>query len=218
MSLKAALEYLGYGPCYHMKVALTHPWQLRFFLRAKAGKKVDWRRFLKRYRSAIDWPVSDFYRELSGIYPDATVILTVRDPEEWYESMLNSIHPVMDAFPFWFPKDVKKVHHDIIWNGRFKGYFTDRTRAIDIFNQYIGEVRSAFPAERILVFDVREGWEPLCRFLGVPVPPDKEFPHKNDTRQFRRLIWWLKLANWLVPVLVVVAVGILIWFLSSSLF
>jgi hypothetical protein len=215
MSLQKALEILGFGPCYHMQIALKRPWHLRFFLRAWQGRPADWKRFFRNYVSTVDWPACSFYRELSSTFPDAKIILNVRDPEKWYQSMMGSIWAIQPAFPWWFPKIVRKIHDEIIWKGNLKNSFPDRGKAIASYLDWIDEVKSHFPSEKLLVYNVSEGWEPLCSYLNVPVP-NESFPHLNDRNSFTRLIRLLRLLNWLVPLVIfsmVIFLGLYFWFL-----
>ena len=202
MSIKAALEELGYAPCYHMKIAIYRADHLRFFLRAWRGRKVNWKRFFRRYNSVVDWPTCNFYKELMLEFPDAKILLNVRDPEAWYDSMYETIWAIQPAFPFWFPPVVKKLHDEMIWNGLFRGNFEDREKTTEAYREWIDEVRSSVPAERLLVYNVKEGWAPLCEFLGAPVPEGRPFPFINEKKNFQRVIRLLKVLNWLVPVLV----------------
>jgi hypothetical protein len=195
MSIKAALEQLGYGPCYHMKITLKRYHHMKFFVRAWRGEKVSWKRFFHRYNSVVDWPACSFYRELMTEYPDARVLLNIRDPEEWYSSMKATIYAVQPAFPWWFPRIVRIMHDEIIWNGNLKGVFEDREKAIRAYKEWIEEVKRNVPADRLLIYNVKEGWEPLCDFLGVPVPEGKAFPHINERKSFKRLILLLKILN-----------------------
>ena len=214
MSLKAALDELGYGPCYHMKTALPRFHHLHFFIKAWKGETVNWKRFFRRYNSVVDWPTCSFYKELMQEYPDAKILLNVRDPEKWYDSMYETIWAIQPAFPFWFPGIVRRIHDEIIWNGNLQGAFNDRRMTVKIYREWIDEVRKTVPAERLLVFDVKEGWKPLCDFLGVPVP-EKPFPHINERRSFRRLIRLLKVLNWLVPALIFVIFVFTVLFLTD---
>lgn len=202
MSLQKALEELGYGPCYHMQIAIKRVHHLRFFMRAWHGRKVNWKGFFRRYNSVVDWPTCAFYRELMEVYPEAKVLLNVRDPEKWYDSMYETIWAIQPAFPFWFPRIVRRLHDEIIWDGNLKGAFEDRQKAISVYKNYIEEVRKTVPANRLLVYEVSQGWEPLCAFLGVPVPEGRPFPNKNDRKSFKRLITLLRILNWLLPLLV----------------
>ena len=120
------------------------------------------------------------------VYPDAKVLLTVRDPEKWHTSVMNTIGPNNndetddpDALAH------RKMTTSVIWDGTFNGLVEDRQHAISVFNRHIDEVKQHVPAERLLVYEVSQGWEPLCAFLGVPVPADTPFPRLNDTASFR---------------------------------
>ena len=208
MSLRKALQMLGYDPCYHMQVTLTHFSHMKFWIRAKAGGAVDYRKFLGRYKATVDWPACEFYRELMQAFPEAKVLLNVRDPEDWYDSMFDTIWAIQPAFPWWFPRAVRKMHDDIIWNSRFNGEFTDRAKTIDVYKAHLEEVRRTVPPGRLLEFNVQEGWEPLCDFLGKPVPENVPFPNLNDRLFFRRVLLALRILEWLAPALVLAG---LIW-------
>ena len=214
MSTRAALLELGFRPCYHMKVAWVHFWHLWFWVRAKEGKPVDFARFFKHYQAVIDWPASEFYRDVLKAFPGAKVILNVRDPEQWYDSLYETIWAIQPRFPWWFPGVARRLHDIIIWEGRFKGKFTDRQQAIRYYLEHIEEVKVTVPAERLLIFDVKEGWEPLCRFLDVPVPKDKPFPRLNDRRYFKRMILILRILEWLVPAMVLASIVMIFFWLG----
>src|SRR5947208_7864431 len=92
LSLKAALEELGFGPCYHMIELITHPEQVVYWEAASAGQPVDWDALFAGYQAVVDYPGCRYYRELMRHYPEAKVILTVRDPETWYESCMATIY------------------------------------------------------------------------------------------------------------------------------
>lgn len=209
MSLQEALEILGLGPCYHMKISMWRFWHLNFFLRAWHGKKVNWKRFYSNYNSVVDWPTCVFYKELMEVYPDAKILLNVRDPEKWYDSMYETIWAIQPVFPFWFPPVVRRFHKEVIWSTNFRGQFPDKEATMKIYKEYIEEVKQTVPADRLLVYDVKQGWSPLCQFLGVPIP-DRPFPNKNDRKSFQRMIATLKVLNWLVPVLVVLLISLLL--------
>ena len=202
MSLRRALHLLGYDPCYHMQVTLMHYSHMKFWVRAKAGEPVDYERLLRRYKATVDWPACEFYRDLMVAFPDAKVLLNVRDPEEWYDSMLDTIWAIQPVFPWWFPKVVRQMHDDIIWKSRFNGEFVDRAKAIDVYKAHLEEVRRTVPPERLLVFNVNEGWRPLCDFLGKPVPEKIPFPYLNDRLFFRRVMLALGILEWLAPAVV----------------
>jgi hypothetical protein len=187
---------------------------MRFFMRAWHGKRVNWKRFFRNYQSVVDWPACAFYSQLMDEYPDAKILLNVRDPEQWYDSMAETIWAIQPAFPFWFPPMVRMMHEEIIWEGSLKGVFRDRSGMVARYREYIEEVKRTVPSDRLLVYDVKQGWEPLCSFLGVPVPKGLPFPRKNDRRSFRRLIKLLKLLNWFVPAFFALALFFVIFVLS----
>ncbi len=118
-------------------------------------------------------------------------MLSVRDPERWYESCRQTIFYVRNAFPAWMRllvprmRRVRRMLDRLAWNGMFQGRFAEKAFAIEVFNRHNEQVRRVVPHDRLLVYDVREGWEPLCAFLGVPVPDGKPFPHVNDAAEFR---------------------------------
>jgi hypothetical protein len=214
MSIKAALDQMGAGPCYHMKVTLKRYHHMHFFMRAWRGQKVNWKRFFRRYNSAVDWPTCSFYRDLMNEFPEAKILLNVRDPEDWYNSMHETIWAIQPAFPWWFPRIVRTMHNEIIWGANLKGVFEDRNKTIEVYREWIEEVKKTVPAERLLVYQVKEGWKPLCDFLNVPVP-DRPFPHINERKSFISLIRWLKVLNWLVPAIVMICAILMILFLAD---
>lgn len=187
-SLKVALEQLGFGPTYHMAEVFQHLDHLPLWQAAGEGKPTDWERLLEGYQAAVDWPVSAFYRELMAAYPEAKVILTVRDAERWYESGRNTIFPGTEGgSEVGAPPEMqehKEMVRTVVWDGVFGGRVHDRDHALAVYQQHQQMVREQVPADRLLVYDVKQGWEPLCAFLGVPVPAGQEFPHLNDTASF----------------------------------
>jgi hypothetical protein len=211
LSLKKALEILGFGPCYHMQVTFFNPWHLPFWYKASIGKNVNWKKFFKRYKSTVDWPASAFYKELMNEYPDAKVILHVREPETWYESAFKTIYTMSRSFPFWFPKQLIKMQENVIWQGIFEGRFQDRELAISKFRKHVENVKKCVPEDRLLIFDVKEGWAPLCKFLDVPVPENISFPHRNEAKKYILLIKFVRLVEWLAPAMVFISV-LLIWY------
>ena len=218
-SLKAALEELGYGPSYSLSEVFAHPEHVGFWEAARRGEKVDWEGFLGSYGVAVDWPACSFYEELMQAFPEAPVILTVRDPEPWYASMRSTIYqirkvttgplPVKLAFAFagMFAPGVTgtaRLADHLVWEGAFDGRFEDRTYAMEVFERNNEEVQQRVSPGRLLVFDVREGWEPLCDFLGVEVP-NSPFPHLNETREMQRRLLGLVALSAAVPALAMVA-------------
>lgn len=186
-SLKEALELLGLAPCHHMAELFTHPEQAPVWHAAAKGEPTDWRAFLKDYRASVDWPSCHFWRELVEAFPDAKVLLTERDADAWYKSMEHTIFQAIAR--------IDKVADDHIRGPQMRmakyiveektfGGRTDREHVIAVYKAHNAAVKRAIPAEKLLVYDVGQGWEPLCRFLGVPVPATP-FPHTNTSQEFR---------------------------------
>jgi hypothetical protein len=202
-SLQAALEQLGFGPCYHMTEVIEHIEHADVWMEAARGHQVDWDAFLGGYASGVDHPLCNFYVDLMEHYPDAKVLLSVRDPETWYESCRKTIHAISRDAPMrWMghllPRmgKITTLANKLVWDGTFGGRFLDKEHAIAVYNRHIEDVKQRVPEGRLLVFDVKEGWEPLCRFLGVPVPQGVPFPHLNDTAEFSKRVRITKAVSW----------------------
>ena len=191
MSLKVALEELGYGPCYHMVEVFENPAHIELWNAAAQGESVDWKKLFAGYQATVDWPAAAFYKELMEVYPEAQVLLTVRDPDKWYESTKNTIYSGPRQASTQVPPAVSRppqMIEKLVWEGTFGGNFEDRQYAIEVFKRHNKEVEEYVPSDRLLVYEVKEGWGPLCEFLGVKTPEDKPFPHLNDTESFLRMM------------------------------
>lgn len=191
-SLKAALEHLGFGPTYHMFEVLAKPTRMADWARALDGEPVDWQQVFHGYPSTVDWPGVAFWQELCAACPDAKVILTVRDPQRWYDSVYNTIYQLAQSEEG-FDNDLEGDSYllptirRMIWDGTFDGRFEEREHAIEVFERHNQQVRDTVSAERLLVYQVGQGWEPLCEFLGVDVP-EEAFPHVNDTGSLPEMV------------------------------
>ncbi|MBI1178941.1 MAG: sulfotransferase family protein [Alphaproteobacteria bacterium] len=185
LSLKLALERIGFGPCYHMMEVFRSPHFAAYWKQAAYGEPVDWDQVFAGYRATVDWPGCSYWRELSAAYPAARVILSVRDPDRWFESTRNTIFSdeMMRRAAEAPPDENRAGMMKKILGDTFGGRFSDRDHAVAVFNDHVAAVKDAIPAERLLVFDVAEGWGPLCSFLGVEVP-DEPFPRTNSTEEF----------------------------------
>jgi hypothetical protein len=185
LSMREGLVRLGFGPCDHMLENLEHPERFALWgeaLRRKnAGEPIDWRPLLTGFRSIVDWPGAYFWHELTAAHPDAKVILTVRDPQRWYDSIRATIFSMMDGTD---GEDLG-VTHDIIRDRTFNHRFADRTHCQAVFAKHNQAVQETIAPDRLLVFDVKEGWGPLCAFLDVPVPEHEPFPYANDAVAFK---------------------------------
>jgi hypothetical protein len=184
-SLRQALQRLGFDPCDHMHENFDRPERFPLWdeavRRKDAREPIDWRPLLSDYRAIVDWPGAYFWRELTSAHPEAKVILTVRDPDRWYDSISATIFPLLEHL-----EDDRgpAMPGDVVMKRTFPGITADRARCTAVFASHNEAVREAIAPERLLVFDVKEGWEPLCGFLGVPVPEGEPFPRRNDTAEF----------------------------------
>ncbi len=190
LSLKGALESLGLAPCHHMMEVFAHPETADDWYDAALGREVDWHELLGGYRACVDWPSCSFWRELSVAFPDAKVLLSVRDPERWYESVYETIYQVISNAR---RSDDPAVQHRlrmadrIVFHDTFDDRFEDRGYAIGVFERHSEEVKKTIPAERLLVYEVGSGWEPICDVLGRDVPQE-EFPHLNPRNAFQGMV------------------------------
>jgi hypothetical protein len=196
LSQKIALEMVGIGPCYHMVNVLADLPQATVWNRALDGD-APWSELFDGFESTVDWPGGFFYKELMDAYPDAKVLLSVRDPEAWERSMRDTVWAVRhgeslmrhisdaraQVDPGWH--EYLRMIDGMLWKdqGSFAPEQADPDRLLEGMERHHEEVMRTVPAERLLVWSVTEGWEPLCEFLEVPVP-DTPFPRLNDSKQF----------------------------------
>ena len=156
LSLKYALEHLGFNKCYHNTEILSYyPHHVETWMEARAGKDVDWDKLFKGYQASVDFPASLFYKELLAYYPEAKVILTYRDPDRWYESTFKTIYSQRVSVLLSQHSDTEsrissvpksnfvdyfiKYQDQLIWDGLFNGQFEDKAYAIEVFNKNIRE-------------------------------------------------------------------------------
>jgi hypothetical protein len=183
VSLQQAFEQLGY-PCYHMQEVMkaydrghVEQWDA-----AMRDVDIDWQALFAGYDATVDFPACVFYRELMEAFPDAVVVLSVRDAEKWWLSYSKLLGLVSVATWFSFVPMFRKFSAmNTRLMERVFGGTLDTLGKDDYVAQYlrhIDDVKATVPPERLLVYSVTEGWEPLCRFLDKPVP-DQPFPHAN---------------------------------------
>lgn len=196
LSLKLALDELGLGPCYHMIEVNAHPEHDALWLALAKGESRDWRPMLRGYASTVDWPTTSIWKDLAAANPQAKIILTLRDAEAWYASAAATIFARMLEFETLRAETlrsdpeaidpVRRGHMEmvntLIVENTFGGSL-DKDHAIAVFNAHNEEVRRLVPRRRLLVYESGEGWEPLCAFLGVPVPLTP-YPKVNTTEDF----------------------------------
>jgi hypothetical protein len=175
----AALDRLGCGPCLQMQDMWSHLDLADLWNAHHDGHPADWRTALAGWQSTVDWPGCWEWRELAELWPDAVVLLTARDPADWYDSVLASIYrwtaPDQDVGP---PAMVSLLAR--IWDEDFGGRerVLDRDHAMACFERHNEDVRADCPPDRLIEWQAGDGWEPLCRALGVALPAEP-FPHLN---------------------------------------
>lgn len=190
LSLKLALEQLSFGPCFHMLEFIKPAYapRRRLWERAMDGETPDWETIFAGFAAAVDMPAHLYYRKLARAYPRAQVILTVRDPASWYRSSTATV---------WAPTGQRRAPEGDGGRAAKLRSATIRELGFDLledpaneavttalFNRYNEQVKHDIPPERLLVFDVSDGWAPLCAFLGVPAP-QTPFPSENPTAEFQ---------------------------------
>ncbi|MCW5211363.1 hypothetical protein VU04_00440 [Desulfobulbus sp. TB] len=199
MSLKFALEELGFDKCYHFSDMHRHPEHIDLWRAVSRGESVDFESMLQGYRALVYWSPTYDYQSLLQQHPDVKVILTVREPEKWYKSTYDTIYTynrltlsrklLLSFFSLFQPK-LKNLHamwqlqEEILWEKTFDGRFHDKEHAIAVFTKHIEEVKKNVPLDRLLVYKIQDGWEPLCQFLQV-ARPETSFPRVNDSDAFK---------------------------------
>lgn len=183
-SLKLALDRLGVGPTHHMEEVIHNPPHHVPMWQDAIDGQPDWSRLYAGYGSAVDWPTASFWEPLARLYPDARVVLTVRSAASWADSFGATIDRLLQsagsAPPHMAPL-MRMVTGVVGLAGVRPGM--SQEEMIATYEAHIERLRSALPAGRLLVYDVRQGWEPLCNFLGLPVPGEP-FPVSNNREDF----------------------------------
>ena len=187
-SLRLAIDRLGFGPCHHMELVLENmPVQVPLWYAAVDGRP-DWHTIYDGCESAVDWPTACFFRELRDAYPSARFVLTHRSPESWAASFSATIQKLVaqrrEAPPEM--QDWLEMAERVITKTGFPiGMDIDALkRAFVAHNE---AVKAAIPAHRLLIYQVSEGWGPLCEFLEAPVPTEP-FPRTNNRGEFWDLV------------------------------
>lgn len=194
-SLQVALERLGFGECFHMFDIVGSDERLAQWERIVCdGKPADWKAVFDGYTSAVDGPCAVYYPQLMETFPDAKVMLTVRDAEGWYRSTHDTLYQFAVRGARNPPEAgsrqarMGRLTNTLVWNGLFEGRFSDKEFAIDVYHQHNQRVIDSVDPGNLLVWDVKQGWEPLCGFLGVAPPRGEDFPHVNDTESMLKVI------------------------------
>lgn len=187
LSLKHALEQLGFNQCYHMMEVFNHPEHVPLWADAHQGQAIDWDALFAGYQASVDWPACNLWRQQAAHFPAAKILLSLRDPDSWYDSVMNTIYPSSTALIDSEDKNLARFGQwsmDIIWQPIFGNRMDDRAHVIEQFNRHNQAVIDEVPADRLLVFEARQGWAPLCDFLDVDIP-DTDYPRVNSTQEFQ---------------------------------
>ncbi len=195
-SLKQALEILGFGPCYHMEMLFHHPEDLQYFLAAQKGDHSQWDQLFDGYKSAVDFPIIQFYPELVKLYPEAKIIHTLRDPQSWLKSYKSTILEVgkpslgtmvKTALRMPFNPLLRQRMKVAMYNGKYGAKFIggkyDDDSLLAFYDKWNRDAQASLPPHRTLFYRTGDGWGPLCTFLGVPVPA-VPYPQSNSTEMF----------------------------------
>lgn len=181
-SLKVALEILLQGPCYHMFELWQHPEDVVSWQAAVDGKPVNWQDFLSAWVATVDWPGAPLFDKMADAFPDALVLLSIRDGEDWYESMNSTIFSIMRKTPTADPNPTGKLV-----SSEFAKWLTldidNKAEVIAAYDRHNERVRNTIPQHRLLEWRPGDGWAPICDALNLPVPAEP-FPHVNSTGDF----------------------------------
>ena len=203
-SLGQALEKLGFGPCYTIRDVRKQPAHVDMWTAALDGKAADWHQLFHSYHSAVEWPTVSFLPEILSNFQQAKVILTLRDPEEWFASANSTIFNALELSTHNpKPSDKKstknramELSRRLILDEMFSGQYRDKASAISVYERHVQQVRELVLPNQLLEYQVTQGWDLLCAFLNVS-PPQEAFPHTNDKSSFLSSApdWYKELVN-----------------------
>jgi hypothetical protein len=185
-SLAQALTILGFGPCYTIQDISRNPTHHDLWFQPMNGQPINWDILFNGYNSAVEWPTIAFLPQLLKQYPQSKFILTLRDPESWFESANQTIFDGLELSAH-NPDPVKRERGQLvrrlILEETFHGRYRDKDYAINIYNQHNQQVVELIPPNQLLQYQITEGWPPLCHFLNQPIPTDP-FPRLNKKTEF----------------------------------
>lgn len=188
-SLKKALEILLDGPCYHMLEVMDRPQDVAVWRAALHGRLPDWREFLRDYRASVDWPGTPFWQSLAQAFPQAPILLSTRESAQvWWQSASRTVFaagqlPAAEGSA----RQERVAMLREMWNLTLTPDWDQAEAAMQAYQAHNQSVRQLAPPHRLFEWQPGQGWEPLCRALGLPVP-DQPFPHLNTTDDFRRML------------------------------
>ena len=181
-SMQTALNMLGVGPCHHMVEVFMHPESMALWVDAAEGRP-NWDLIFKDYQSVVDYPGAAYWRQIADYYPDAKVLHTVRDPDKWFDSTQATIFsPNTQGITVAGGDDMRSRFFGSFM-GPLRERLADRAWMTDYFRRHTEAVKAAIAPDRLLIYEVGEGWGRLCAFLNVPVP-DEPYPSENSREEF----------------------------------
>jgi len=198
-TLRKVIEELGFGPCYNSTELFIRPRGIEFWEALEKGQEVDFESFFSDYNAIIGFPGYIFHQQLKDRYPSAKIILSYRDPDEWYEDISTTVFESASShvnkayanevrsFDPYLADCIERIHAlqlRMLEENYFEGRFSDQELSVKRYVEWNESIKEIYPEDELLVYQVTEGWEPVCEFLGVPVPEDKEFPHLNHPTSF----------------------------------
>lgn len=212
-STRTALNILLPGKCTHMSEVFNDlkTNTKEFYMNDVTDE--EFRKYFEKhnYVAGVDLPFIMKYEQAMRVFPDALVLLTVREPEGWVRSMKSTIcqlhgeKSIHKSFPYslylWTQPALKRFYHYIENTAPLKEalHCVNNATGVEYFSKYTEEIKAKVPNERLLVFNVKEGWEPLCEALGLPIP-DQPFPNVNDMEYFKeRIVKRRKRTSWMFP-------------------
>jgi len=180
-SMQTALNMLGVGPCHHMVEVFRHPETMQLWIDAAEGRP-DWDAIFEDYQSMVDYPGAAHWKAIADYYPGAKVLHTLRDPDKWFDSTQATIFAPRTGAQSMEEGPQGKFFASFM--GPFRERLADRAYMTDYFRRHTEEVKRTIAPERLLIYEVGEGWDRLCAFLGVPVP-DAPYPTENSREEFQ---------------------------------
>ena len=213
-SFKQAMEILGFGKCYQMKDVIEKSQSDKWIQMSDSKDPKVIRDIMdnRGYRSTCDQPACAYWKEQLQIYPNAKIVVTVRDPEKWYKSWMNTaalMQPDFESCPFGVRvfmglgffnfKNFAKMYSKVITDDTFNGDLSKKNM-ISAYQKHSENIKLLCPSEKVLFFNSSDGWEPLCKFLNVPIP-NKPYPYLNETKESSDRILVLNCIGWFLTIL-----------------
>lgn len=175
---------------------------------------------LDGYKSTLDWPACKFYKELHEMYPEALVLLSVRDsPQAFAKSVTSSVGPLENYAAGLFHRipaimtgimraDWLEMIKTVVCEGEPVATRVDNKLVEEDYIRHVAAVEATVRPESLLVFNVKQGWAPLCERLNVAVP-DGKFPRINDSKSMQNVLFSIKVLDTAIWVSIGFTIGLL---------